>query len=79
MKKIIILLVFLSSTILTGCVTQTTYGPDYNKTYIYTDTTDELYSKRVDYLGYGLGGQGFGGYGMGGYGLVGYGGQAPGI
>lgn len=75
MKKIIItVLVFLPIMFLTSCVTQTTYRPGYNSQYVNSDA-DYLYSNRVDYLGYGLGGRGLGGYGMGGYGLVGYGGE----
>lgn len=67
----------ISLSLLSGCTTGTAYNSNNNTTYIYTDD-DDLYSKRVDYLGYGLGGQGFGGYGMGGYGLTGYGGEFPG-
>ncbi|MCL9683147.1 hypothetical protein [Legionella maioricensis] len=79
MKTIIItVFVLLPVVFLTGCTAKTYYGPNYSKTYVYSGT-DDLYSKRVDYLGYGLGGQGLGGYGMGGYGLVGYGGEAPGM
>lgn len=76
MKSISALLLSLS--FLTGCTsTGTSYNSNYKTTYIYTDD-DHLYSNRVDYLGYGLGGQGFGGYGMGGYGITGYGGEFPG-
>lgn len=75
MKSIITALIILSLGLVTGC-TKTTMNSNPNYTYIYTDD-DEYKSKRVDYLGYGLGGQGFGGYSMGGYGLTGYAGQIP--
>ncbi|BCA93961.1 hypothetical protein TUM19329_03220 [Legionella antarctica] len=79
MKKIIItILLLVPIAFLTGCTAKTYYGSNYNRTYVYSGT-DDLFSRRVDYLGYGLGGRGFGGYGMGGYGLVGYGGQPPGM
>lgn len=74
MRNIISGLIILSTSFLSGCVAQTYYGPGYNTTYVYAGSND-LYSNRVDYLGYGLGGQGLGGYGVGGYGLVGYGTQ----
>lgn len=75
MKKIIVLISLLSGTVfLNGCVSQTYSGPGYSETYVYSGSTTE-YSKRVDYLGYGLGGQGFGGYGVGGYGIAGYAGD----
>jgi len=77
MNKIIIsILVIASTSFLTGCVATTYTGPGYNTTYVYAGSND-LYSNRVDYLGYGLGGQGLGGYSMGGFGLVGYGAQMP--
>ena len=76
--KITILSAFLISfVLLTGCVSTSRPNANYKTTYIYTED-DNLYSKRVDYLGYRLAGTGFGGYGMGGYGLTGYGGQFPG-
>ncbi|WP_298624656.1 hypothetical protein, partial [uncultured Legionella sp.] len=62
----------ISLSFLTSCTTGTAYNSNYKTAYIYTDD-DDLYSNRVDYLGYGLGGQGLGGDGMGGYGLTGYG------
>jgi hypothetical protein len=75
MKKIIItVLIIFSALFQTGCVTYTTYDSNNNTYYSYTGPTD-LYSKKVDYVGYGLGGHGFGGYGMGGYGLSGYAGR----
>jgi hypothetical protein len=77
MKTTIISALLMSFILLTGCVSTSKPNSPYKATYIYTDN-DNLYSKRVDYLGYRLGGTGFGGYGMGGYGLTGYGGQFPG-
>lgn len=72
MKIIILTALFVSAMFLTGCVTKTTYDSNsLDRIYIYSDN-DYLYSNRVDYLGYGLGGQGLGGYGMGGYGIAGY-------
>ncbi len=66
----------ISLSLLAGCTSTTAYNSNYKATYIYTE--NEEYTNRVDYLGYGLGGQGLGGYGMGGYGLTGYGGEFPG-
>lgn len=77
MKITILSTLLLSLTLLTGCASKTSLNSNYKTAYIYTED-DNLYSKRVDYLGYGLGGTGFGGYGVGGYGLAGYGGQFPG-
>jgi hypothetical protein len=77
MRIKIISALFISLSMLTGCTAVTTYYPGYKETYIYNDD-ENLYSKGVDYLGYGLGGHGFGGYSMGGYGLTGYGGEFPG-
>ncbi len=74
MKTIILGTLIIFFTLLTGCANKTALNS--NATYIYTED-DNFNSKRVDYLGYGLGGQGFGGYGVGGYGLTGYGGQMP--
>ncbi|KTD62360.1 hypothetical protein [Legionella shakespearei] len=77
MKITILSSLLFSFMFLTGCASQTSMNSNYKAAYIYTED-DNLRSKRVDYLGYGLGGKGFGGYGVGGYGLVGYGGQFPG-
>lgn len=77
MKAIIINALLICLFLLTGCVSTSKPNSNYKATYIYTED-DNLYSNRVDYLGYRLGGKGFGGYGMGGYGLTGYGGQFPG-
>lgn len=74
MKKIIISVFVLSIPFLTGCVAETYYGPGYSRTEVYSGSTD-IYSKKVDYIGYGIGGQGFGGYGVGGYGMTGYAGR----
>lgn len=77
MKKIIISGLIISTSILTSCVAQTYQEPGgVTKTYVYAGS-DGQFSNRVDYLGYGLGGQGLGGYSMGGFGLVGYGAQRP--
>lgn len=73
MKTILIVPLVLVLAMLGGC---TKAELNSNPNYIYTED-DNYKSKRMDYLGYGLGGQGFGGYGMGGYGLVGYAGQMP--
>ena len=73
-KTIIIVLVFIPILFLSGCTTLTSSDTIYNRDSI-TINSDPLYSTRVDYVGYGLGGQGLGGYGMGGYGLSGYAGQ----
>ena len=78
MKKIITVWMIVLIALLTGCTAKTYYGPNYRTTYVHSGS-DDPYSKRVDYLGYGLGGRGLGGYGVGGYGLVGYGGKPPGI
>ncbi|RUR05949.1 hypothetical protein [Legionella sp. km772] len=75
MKTTILTALLFAIGLLAGC-TKTALNANPNYTYIYTED-DEYKSKRVDYLGYGLGGQGFGGYSMGGYGLTGYGGQMP--
>jgi len=74
MKTIILGTLLVSFTLLTGCASKTAQNID--TTYIYTED-DNFKSKRVDYLGSGLGGQGLGGYGVGGYGLIGYAGQMP--
>jgi hypothetical protein len=72
MKTLILGALILFTTLIIGCAkTQ----PN-NSHYVYTED-DNYKSKRVDYLGYGLGGHGFGGYSMGGYGLTGYAGQMP--
>jgi hypothetical protein len=72
MKTIILGTLLIVPVLLTGCAKST---PN-NTLHIYTED-DNYKSKRVDYLGYGLGGHGFGGYSMGGYGLTGYAGQMP--
>lgn len=77
MRIIILGSLCLSLAVLTGCASRPTPNSNYQTINIYTED-DSMYSKRVDYLGYGLGGEGFGGYSMGGYGLTGYGGQFPG-
>lgn len=74
MKTIILMFLLLATTLLTGCAKQPALNS--SPTLVYTEE-DNYKSKRVDYLGYGLGGHGFGGYSMGGYGLVGYAGQMP--
>lgn len=67
----------VSVILLPGCAQQSSLNASNpTPTLIYTEE-DNYKSKRVDYLGYGLGGHGFGGYSMGGYGLTGYGGQMP--
>ena len=73
MKELILGTLIIFFVLLAGCAT----APNSDTTYIYTED-DNFKSNRVDYLGYGLGGQGLGGYGVGGYGLVGYAGQMPG-
>lgn len=73
MKKIIIAsLIIYASLFTTSCTTKTT---NYDGEVVYVNAPDTLYSTRVDYLGYGLGGHGLGGNSMGGYGLSGYGGD----
>jgi hypothetical protein len=75
MKTIALGTLCLVITLSTGC-TKTVVPPNPNLNVVYTED-DNYKSKRVDYLGYGLGGTGFGGYSMGGYGLTGYGGNIP--
>lgn len=74
--KLFLMTVLLSLTLLVGCSHRTTPTLNHNVGYFYTNN-DNLYSNRVDYLGYGLGGKGLGGYSMGGYGIAGYAGAFP--